>query len=628
MNTKLLLLFFLVFLALGINSVNSSTFEDYQQIAGSMHTHSTWGDGSASIEQLVDSSEQNGLSTLGMTDHVWMQFTECVAIAGIKLCDGGGSPIGIKGKEKDYVNKINSLNKNDFSVIPGVETAPYFHLTENILGKKIYINDLHKHLTVFFPGYFSNLRSRDYGYKLEDNIKSFTTLYLGGLNGLNIPFDKAYVSSGLYPSPRVKQIVSDWISPYKKNEDYFGALADKWNLIPKIAYQTVIDEGNDKGGLIFWAHPESKSNQEKDMNKCKSGVCLFENTNPYPEELLKTYDYTGFEALNGGQWSEEIIKPGGYWDQVLNEYLKGKRKKPVWAVAGTDSHGNSVGGSETVFLVNENYQDKIFAAMRYGLMFVRDSAEFKLNDFSIGCNGLTATLGQEMFCNEAPKIHISLDSPVNIKQIKLIRNGQLIKTFEPQSKILIFNNDSWCFTFETNFDDAQAETYSYYRLDAIDDNGKRILSNPIFVIKNVVSISTDKSSYAPGESIGITIKANNPTDKLLEFSFSSACQTKYYIDDYDSSKSKMCGFAITSVKLKPGETKTWTYTHKNESFELQQGVHKVIGEIIDYGKAETTITVQEPINMSELPFLAIPLLIGILIFLVLKKRKHNRHSLH
>jgi hypothetical protein len=50
------------------------------------------------------------------------------------------------------------------------------------------------------------------------------------------------------------------------------------------------------------------------------------------------------------------IEPGGIWDDVLLEYCKGKRTRPVWGISTADFHkdggaGVKLGDFSTIFLV-------------------------------------------------------------------------------------------------------------------------------------------------------------------------------------------------------------------------------------------------------------------------------------
>jgi hypothetical protein len=74
-------------------------------------------------------------------------------------------------------------------------------------------------------------------------------------------------------------------------------------------FQDLIDYVNERGGLSFWAHPES--------NYSKSGRKLGPiklMTIPYADSLSEAKDYTGFSAIYGDEIT--ITDPGKKWDQL------------------------------------------------------------------------------------------------------------------------------------------------------------------------------------------------------------------------------------------------------------------------------------------------------------------------
>ena len=81
-------------------------------------------------------------------------------------------------------------------------------------------------------------------------------------------------------------------------------------------YQNLIDFATSKGALVFWNHMEATSGINQKAN-------LSLETLPYPDDLLNTQNYTGFQAV--GDQPIAQTNPGQQWDQVLMEYLDGNR---------------------------------------------------------------------------------------------------------------------------------------------------------------------------------------------------------------------------------------------------------------------------------------------------------------
>ena len=98
-----------------------------------------------------------------------------------------------------------------------------------------------------------------------------------------------------------------------------------------------------------------------------------------------------------------------------------------------------------------------------------------------------------------------------------------------------------------------------------------------------VSIETDKSEYQVGEQIEISINARNITADTLKLNFTSSCQVEYFIDDYYSvlNADWGCLLSETWVIIPPGSTFTWYKQHSATDYTLTEGVHTIVGQILD-----------------------------------------------
>ncbi len=84
-------------------------------------------------------------------------------------------------------------------------------------------------------------------------------------------------------------------------------------------------------------------------------------------------------------------------------------------------------------------------------------------------------MGEEIFSEGYPiiKARISTTNPeegISIT-VRLIRSGELLKTFSAETPFSINLKD----------DCLEPGKKIYYRLDAVDEKGRRLVSNPIFV---------------------------------------------------------------------------------------------------------------------------------------------------
>jgi hypothetical protein len=249
-------------------------------------------------------------------------------------------------------------------------------------------------------------------------------------------------------------------------------------------YQNLIDFATSKGALVFWNHMETDSG----INQ--KGTTVLE-TLPYPDDLLKTRNYTGFQAVGDNPIRQ--TDPGQQWDQVLMEYLNGKREHPVWGFGGNDyfceeQKGDRLGSVRTIFLVRERNNDTVLDAMKNGRMYAvrqADANRLSLDEFVVEDQkaGNQVTMGQELVATDFPAIKLKLRSVQGgnkTAQIQIIRNGSLVKA------------ETVSLPYELTWRDVGVDRKSpaYYRVKAQVSPEDHLVSNPIFV-KFVDNIGVD-----------------------------------------------------------------------------------------------------------------------------------------
>jgi hypothetical protein len=242
-------------------------------------------------------------------------------------------------------------------------------------------------------------------------------------------------------------------------------------------FQDVIDYVGERGGLVFWAHPES--------NYSKGGVRLGPIrmvTKPYLDDLIASNNYTGFAALYGD--SASAADAGMHWDQILMEYCRGHRAHPVWAIAGSDFHeeqkGFDLATFQTIFWVKDKRQEDVLWALKQGRIYaVRQTADIRLSldQFQLldKETGKIALMGEELSLNGAPIIEGRLaasDGGRYAVTVSIVKDGKQAWSFEGQTPL----------DFHLVDQDGRSGK-SYYRLDVKGKETGYLLSNPIFVIR-------------------------------------------------------------------------------------------------------------------------------------------------
>jgi hypothetical protein len=240
-------------------------------------------------------------------------------------------------------------------------------------------------------------------------------------------------------------------------------------------YQALIDHVDRLGGVSVWSFPEARDIGEQWVGPVHVGWL----TEPYADDLLRTFRYTAFGAVY--EDTSTFEQPGGGWDRLLDEYVKGERSRPAWALAESGFHGltagKQIGPVQTVFLARERSEAAVLEAMRAGRMYaVQRTAPlgFDLGEFTATAGAATAGAGETL---RAPagtplEVRIAIDASDGGRhdlRVTLVRNGRLAVL------------ERGATPYRTVYRETSDGTPLVLRLDARGAPPQRLLSNPIFV---------------------------------------------------------------------------------------------------------------------------------------------------
>jgi hypothetical protein len=238
-------------------------------------------------------------------------------------------------------------------------------------------------------------------------------------------------------------------------------------------YQEVIDNVNKKSGMTFWSAPEAETD---------TIIGAVRVVSPSAEKHMKEAgDYTGFCCFYEGY--REIGGPGGVWDELLGEYCRGQRKKPVWTIGEMSYHSAEASGGkeidevQTVFLVPSNTRENLLNAMRSGKMYaLRRTKEYalKLDSFTAKYDNEEAGMGEELRAQGPVTISFSAgwEGKTGDRVVaSLIRSGKVIREF--------VMGRSEVYEYKDNLYEPGKKVY--YRLDVRGKYPSMLFSNPIFV---------------------------------------------------------------------------------------------------------------------------------------------------
>jgi hypothetical protein len=462
---------------------NLAYSEGYKPVSGVIHLDSTISGGALSPEAVAGFAHDAGVEIAIFTDHDTMRWEYgLLPLRGLVRKVVEKNSVYRYG-EANYLKTIRGLNQKypGMLAMPGVEAIPFYWWKGSYFTKDLTLMDGHKHLLVMgLKGAedYKNLPSIGKGYPRKITSEICIRLW---------PICFFVFAWFLFTLARAKpngkplkfagvMCIFPGIIVLLNNFPFTAACYDQYHGSRGIApYQEVINYVNSRGGVTFWAHPELVEEGNREISGIK---CI---TEPYHEDLLKSRDYTGFAAFAAG--TKFIIPPGGIWDQILNQYRKRERNRPVWAIGEVDFGDDdsfSIKDSQTIFLLKDKSEEAVIDALKAGRVYAlhlykENVPTLVLDNFTIeNIAGKTvAYMGDELRTGENPHLSIHVSCPETEKnagyKIDIIRNGEVIHQFKSSGNTEMIYDDNYFKSGEC----------VYYRLDI--DGPSRIISNPIFV---------------------------------------------------------------------------------------------------------------------------------------------------
>jgi len=449
---------------------------DVPPALGLIDLRSNFSDGAYDVETLVRTAKERGFSVVVINDHDRMAL------------EYGLPPLRNlvkKREEKGSINRwgasswlhtIREVEKKypDMIVIPGTETAPFYHWTGSpVTGDLTAWNHERRILTVGLdtPEDYETLPVLHNGFSTR-----WMNLALPGIFALLAALAVGAVMIRWKGHYRIAGIAVAVLSvTFIANSDPFRSSPfDPYRGDQGIApWQLLIDDVRAKGGLTFWNHVETQSGV-REMGPIKV------HTAPHPEVLDESRGYTGFAVLYGD--TVTVTEPGGLWDRLLADYCRGYREHPAWGIATAHYHrengaGEQLGNFQTGFFVEKLTRKDVLEALRTGRTYAYRGTYPKfarLDEFSVSSadGDRRAVSGEQIALKGNPVIRIRISGDPESQaavRVRLIRSGELVKVFEGPLPLSIRYEDEYFRPGERAF----------YRID-MQEHGT-LVSNPIFV---------------------------------------------------------------------------------------------------------------------------------------------------
>ncbi|MFH1980941.1 MAG: hypothetical protein ABIL58_03780 [Pseudomonadota bacterium] len=477
MKTRAIILLFTI-LGVVVGSAGAAFGGEYLQMAGLIDTRTTFSDGAMSVEAQADLAHGRGFDALFITDHDILAMAYGLPpFRHVFQVKKQKNALRISGPEA-YLTAIAAAQHKypDLLLVPGSESVPYYYWSGSYFSGDLTANDHEKRLLAI------GLTAPSDYEDMPVIHNRMSTRYLKARLPFILIFSGALLL-GVY--------IATWGGWYRWAGLGVGAVAllmiintnpfasapyDQYMGNQGIApYQYYIDYVSARGGMTFWNYPETRSGV-----RAYGPIQL--NTPSYPEVLLQARDYTGFAAVYGDTIT--VTEPGRQWDQVLAQYCRGTRSRPVWGIATADFHedggaGERLGNYPTVFLVREKTRAELLSAMRAGRMYAVQGSypqRLVLDDFSVtgSGGGPHGTLGEDIAVQGSPQIQIalSLKQPgAGTVSVTVIRDGTVVETLSGPLPLAAAITDEACPRGEK----------TYYRLMANGHGAGVVVANPVFV---------------------------------------------------------------------------------------------------------------------------------------------------
>jgi hypothetical protein len=452
--------------------------DELMQLRGAVHVHSDFSTGSEPLETVARRALEHGLDVLVMGDDGLRQMDFGLPLLRNLAFTRDQRSLLTRGTLGAYLAEIQRLDQlfPELIVIDGVESAPFYFWGVDWLARRGTLRHWNKHLLAIGLGTEQAYR----GLPVQGSPALWVwhtsgVLLLWPLIGLLYASlaRRAHPAWVRYPVALVSALCLVNNFPFKA--PLWDAYGGDMGAAP---YQHYIDYVGEHRGLVFWAHPESRSTMPT-MQLMDGRAEIVSATPAHGQDLLATRGYTGFAALYGDRIT--ATEPGNQWDQVLCQYLDGERQRPVWGTGDIDYHhddadrDNQIHDIQTVFLVRERTRAGVLEAMEKGRMYAARGGDqmLVLETFSAHAGARSRQAGETLEVAGEVRLDVVIsraDASMEPLDVRLIKAGEVVAELSSATPFELHHID-------TGIAPGQR---SYYRLMAR-SRLARLTSNPIFV---------------------------------------------------------------------------------------------------------------------------------------------------
>lgn len=471
--------------------------------AAALHIHTEVSSGQYSLPVLTEIAKKSGTDVVFLSDSLSENIQ--IGVPGFRhvfWANWNNPSIATTGLQ-NYFDRIQKENnrQGDVLYIPGLELVPRFFWSGSLLKNDLVCHNHQRNLIIT-------------GIDQPDKIRNIplTSGYLRGRNTLLIIVTRALtvllvlvcLAAIFFSVPLARRSGYSFFAIFRSFLLVLVcplllvalALNTMLSFFPKLDIyspedtatfeQKVLDAVKEAGWLQFWAHPEASDHHEFRIR----GRGFSIDTRPYPEVLSQTHGYTGFAGVNEG--ANCLVEAGNVWDRLLQDYIGGLRKDPIWCFGEMLYHYEGqaktkyLGNVETMIRASEKTPAALLAALKNGDFYARRNAD-----------GQKLNIDRWEIKTEAEQntilITVSSETPGASVEIILIRNGSIIDRRHITTPS------------EVTFTDAYSGNPAYYRALVEGQTPLRAVTNPIFIVPRTeaeTGVPSVRDSPAGGEAGG------------------------------------------------------------------------------------------------------------------------------
>jgi hypothetical protein len=463
--------------------------EELTAVPAVVHLHSDLSTGEYTIEELAEMAERQGVGALLLSENYLNRVDYGLPPFRALTRVSRGSP-SVHDRLGDYLERVSRARaaRPGVLLLPGVEVMPHYQWTGSPLTLELLVTNTQKNLLVWGITDRATLAAipvignGDGGaYSLQSLLDALPILLLApgvalllikrrrrqriGAAVMIVP-QRQWLAGLVLCAIAVVALVRGW--PF--TDTAYSAYGDH-GVAP---HQAAIDFVERHGGAAVWSFPEARDVGTQNVGP----VRVTWSTEPYPDDLLRTFRYTAFGAVY--EETTRVERPGGAWDRLLEQYAAGERSRPAWGLGESGFHDTNAGKRlarvQTVFMVRERTEAGVLDALRQGRLYARHRSQqtaLALGEFAVSTGDIRALSGQTArpSLGALMSLGVAIDAEgaaaADLKVV-LLKNGEIAEAWTGGTPFRATYRETW---------DGRP---TVFRLEARGGGG-RLLSSPIFV---------------------------------------------------------------------------------------------------------------------------------------------------